>query len=130
MSILTTRSVSVSPSFTTSRGMIDALVGKLRNVDQALDLRRINQLGERAKFGQLGDLALHQLADIVFNRHCVPGVLHQTIHAQANAFAIRVDADDLDFDLVANLQQFARVGDMLPGQFGQMNQALRLRRYR
>src|SRR5690606_37939828 len=83
--------------------VINALVRQFGDMDQPLDFRRIDQLGERAELRQLGELPLHKLADIVLNRHGIPGVGSLTLHAQADALAIRVYADALNPHFIADL---------------------------
>ena len=52
--------------------MVDAVVGHLRDMDQALD--RVVDLGERAEVGQPGDLGGDDLADdVALARPCVQG---------------------------------------------------------
>src|SRR5690606_27728414 len=102
--------------------MIHALVGKFRNVDQPFDFGRIDQLGKCTELGQLGNCTLNKLADVVFNRNRIPGISRLCLHAQADALAFRVNADDFHLHRIAYFENFARVGDMLPRQFGEVYQ--------
>src|SRR5690606_8160836 len=80
--------------------ILDALVGDLRDVHQALDAGL--DLGERRELGELEDLDLDDLADRVVVGVPVPGVLLQLLDAQADLglLAAVVDVEDHGLDLV------------------------------
>ena len=81
------------------------LLGDLGDVDQAFDV--VFQAGKGAEFGQAGDGAFHQLANLVLADLLGPGILQQLADGQADAFLFAVDRDDLDFDFLADLENFA-----------------------
>ena len=105
--------------------MAHPIVGQLGDVDQALDLRRIHQPGERPEFGQLGHGGLDKLVNLVIADHLLPRVVFLALQAQADALALAVDADHLGLDFLPHFQNLAGVGDVAPRQLGQVHQAIR-----
>ena len=91
-----------------------------RDVDQALDPRL--QLHEGAVVGDVGDAAGVLGARRILRRHAFPRIGLELLHAQADALRLRVEADDLHLDLLADLQRLARVVDAAPGDVGDMQQ--------
>src|SRR5690606_25331358 len=53
-----------------------------------------------------------------------PRVFTQLLQTQGNAVALAVELQDLDVDLVANVDNFRRVLDALPGHVGDVQQAV------
>ncbi len=104
-------------------GVLDALLADLRDVNQAFE--HVIQAGERAELGQAGNGALDQLADLVLLNVLGPGVALQLAQGEADALLLFVDADDLDLDFLPHLEHFGGVLDALPGNLGEVHQAVR-----
>ncbi len=94
----------------------------LGDVDQTLDARL--QLDERAVVGDVGDAALELEADRVLGTRAVPRIAHQLLHAERDALRLGVEADDLHLDLLADGEGFRRMVDALPGDVGDVQQAV------
>ena len=73
---------------------------------------------------QLGDLAGHDLADLVGAGELLPRVFLGRLQRQGDALAVHVDVQDLDRDLLADLDDLGRVVDVLPGQLGDVHQTV------
>ncbi len=84
-------------------------------MDQALNALR--QHDKSAEVADVGDFAFDQVSGAVFLLDRVPGVLHQVLAAQADALALDVDVGDLDFDLIADIQNFGGVVNPAPVKF-------------
>src|SRR3954452_11254402 len=97
-------------------------LGQLGDVDQALDA--LLDADERAEGHQLGDLARHDLADLVGAGEVLPGVLLRRLQRQRDPLAVHVDVEHLDGDLVTDGHDLARVVDVLPRQFGDVHEAV------
>ena len=97
-------------------------LGQLGDVDQALDA--LVDADERTERDQLGDLAGHDLADRVGPGEVLPRVFLGGLERQRDALAVHVDVENLDGDLLADLDNLARVVDVLPGQLGDVHQAV------
>ena len=54
----------------------------------------------------------------------LPRVLLGRLQRQGDTLAVHVDVEDLDGDLVADLDDLGRVVDVLPGQLGDVDQAV------
>src|SRR5688572_17309088 len=90
-------------------------------MDQAVDV--VFDLDERAKLGQVADLALDAGADRVLLGQLVPRVALDLLEAQRNAAGRRIDAEHLRFHGVADVQDLRRVLDALaPRHFADMDQ--------
>src|SRR5699024_982088 len=81
--------------------MLDPLISKLGNVDQALDA--ILDAGKRTEVGELGDSALDQLANLVGLAHAAPRLWLGALDRQRDLLLFGVDAEDIHLDLFANL---------------------------
>ena len=103
---------------------VDVLLGPahLGDVDQALDARL--QLHEGAVVGDVGHAAGVLGARRILRRHTLPRVGLELLHAEADALGVRVEADDLHLDLLADLQRLARVVDAAPRDVGHVQQAI------
>ena len=101
---------------------IDVAGSQLGDVNQALDA--LLDADERTERNQLGDLARNNLADCVSAGEDAPRIFLSSLQGQGNALAVQVDLENLDGDLVANLDNLGRVVDVLPGQLGNVNQAV------
>jgi hypothetical protein len=97
-------------------------LGQLGDVHQALDA--LVDADERAERHQLGDLARHDLADLVGAGELAPRVLLRRLQRQRDPLAVQVDVEHLDGDLLADLDDLGRVVDVLPGQLGDVHQAV------
>ena len=73
---------------------------------------------------ELGDLARHDLADLVGAGELPPRVLLRRLQRQGDPLAVQVDVEDLDGDLLADLDDLGRVVDVLPGQLGDVHQTV------
>ncbi len=103
-------------------GDLDVPLGQLGDVHQALDA--LLDADERAERHQLGDPAGHHLADLVGPGELAPGILLRRLQRQRHPFPLQVDVQYLDCDLLADLDDLARVIDVLPGQLGDVDQAV------
>src|SRR5690606_33304649 len=103
-------------------GDLHVALGQLGDVHQALDAPL--DADGRAERNQLGDLAGDDLADLVRAGELLPGVFLGGLEGQGDALALHVDVEDLDGDLLADLDDLARVVDVLPGQLGDVHQAV------
>ena len=97
-------------------------LGQLGDVHQALDA--LLDPDERTERHQLGDLARHDLADLVGAGELLPRVLLRRLQRQRDALAVHVDVEHLDGDLVADGDDLGRVVDVLPGQLGDVHEAV------
>src|SRR5215210_3332798 len=98
------------------------MVGQLGDVDQALDPFR--DLDEGSEGDELGDSAVDLLPDVDPLDYLLPGVLPGLLEAERDALAVAVDLEYLDLDLFAHLDDLARVVDVLPAEFGDVDQAV------
>ncbi len=73
---------------------------------------------------QLGDLAGHDLADLVGAGEVAPRVFLRRLQRQRDPLAVEVDVEHLDGDLLADLDDLGRVVDVLPGQLGDVHQTV------
>ena len=103
-------------------GQLDVAHGQLGDVHQALDA--VVDAHERAERNQLGDLAGNDLADRV--GACVhgPRVFLRGLERQRDTLAVHVDVENLDLDLLAHGDDLVRVVDVLPGQLGDVHEAV------
>ena len=85
--------------------LVDVIFADLRDVDEAVDV--VLQLHERAEAGELGDLAVDEVADLVVRVDVLPRIVAQLLDAEADALVRLVDVDDDGFDFVALLEDFA-----------------------
>ena len=92
------------------------------NVDQAFDARL--QFDERAVVGDVGHAAGELGAHRILGLDAFPRIGLELLHAQADAVALVVDADDLDLDGLADRQHFRRMVDTAPGDVGDVQQAV------
>ena len=111
-----------SPTCDDLLGDLHVAVGQLGDVHQALDA--LLDPDERAERHQLGDPAGHDLADLVGPGELLPRVFLGGLQRQRDALAVHVHVQDLDGDLLADLDDLARVVDVLPRQLGHVHQAV------
>src|SRR5690625_371085 len=103
-------------------GQIDVALGQLGDVHQALDA--VLDAHEGAEGDQLGDLARDDLADGVGAGEQLPRVLLGRLQRQGDALAVHVHVEHLDVDLLTDLDDLGGVVDVLPGQLGDVHQAV------
>ncbi len=103
---------------------VDVLLGPahFRDMDQAFDARL--QFDESAVVGDVCHGARHLGADRVLGLDAGPRIRLQLLHAEADALRLRVDADDLHFHGVADVDDLARVIDAAPGHVGHVQEAV------
>ena len=66
----------------------------------------------------------HDLADLVGPGELLPRVFLGRLQRQRDALAVHVDVEHLDGDLLADLDDLGRVVDVLPGQLGDVDEAV------
>ena len=93
-------------------GLADAAVGDLGDVDQAVHTGQ--HLGKRAEGHELDDGDLRHIADLEGGRELDPGVVVGILVAEGDLVVLRVEADDVDIDLVADGQHVGRLLDAAP----------------
>src|ERR687885_2409863 len=98
------------------------VVGQLGDVDQAL--YPLCDLDEGPEGDQLGYAAVDLLSDLDPLDDLLPRVLPGLLEAERDALAVAVHLEDLDLYLLADLHYLARVVDVLPTQFGDVDQAV------
>ena len=79
---------------------------------------------ERTERNELRDLARHDLADGVGAGEELPRVFLSGLERKRHALAIHLDREDLDLDGLTNLDNLARVVDVLPGELGNVDEAV------
>src|SRR4029079_19114207 len=79
---------------------------------------------EGAERDELGDLAGHDLPDLVGAGEVLPRVLLGRLQRQGDTLAVHVDVEHLDGDLVADLDDLGRVVDVLPGQLRDVDETV------
>lgn len=99
------------------------VLAELRDMDEAVDV--VLEGHERAEVGQLGDLAFDEVADLVESVDFLPGIFVELFDAEGDALVGFVDIDDHGFDLVAFLEDFARMVDLAcPAEVGDVHHAV------
>src|SRR5829696_6203396 len=98
------------------------MVSELGDVDQTFD--SFCDLDEGPEGDELGDAAVDLLSDLDPLDDLLPRVLPGLLEAERDALALAVDLEYLDLDLLAHLDDLARVVDVLPGKFGDVDQAV------
>src|SRR5699024_1490564 len=73
---------------------------------------------------ELGDPAVDELADPVTGGELLPRILLGGLEREADALPVEVDLEDLDGDLVADGDDRTGVIDVLPGEFGDVDEAV------
>ncbi len=101
---------------------LDVLAGELGDVHEALDA--VCDANERTERNELGDLARCDLADRVGAGEDLPRVFLRRLERQGDALALQVDLEDLDSDFLSDLDDLGGVLDVLPGQFGDVHEAV------
>src|SRR5271155_162201 len=96
--------------------------GHLRNVNESFDA--LLQLDECAVVGHAENAATHAGADGVALHGIKPRIRRELLEAERNALLILVELQHLDLDLVANVDEVARVGETTPAHVGDVEQAI------
>ena len=115
-------SLSVWPSWTTSPGWVDPLLGELADVDQALEA--VADADEGAEVDELRDRAVDDVADLEVGDRGVPRVRLEAADRQADPATLVVDVDDLGLDLLADLVAGLGVVDLVPRELALVDQAV------
>ena len=82
------------------------------------------QFHERAVIGDVGDAAIELGLDRVLQFDAVPRIGFELLHAQRNTLVFDIKADHLDVHGLADLQRLGRMIDTLPGNIGDVQQAV------
>ena len=101
---------------------LDVALSQLGDVDQALDT--ILDADEGTERNELGDLTGNDLANLVQTGEGLPRIFLGRLEGQRDALAIHVDVQHLNGDGLTDLDDLARVVDVLPGQLGDVNQTV------
>ena len=96
--------------------------GHLGDVHQAFDA--LLQLDERAVVGDRENAAANLRADRVALGRIQPRVRRQLLEAQRNALLVLVELQHLHLDLVADVDQVARMRQPAPAHVGDVQQAI------
>ncbi len=101
----------------------DALCpAELADVDEAFDSG--GDFDECAVRSEVDDLAGDARTDGELVLYRVPGVGLGLLETEAHALAVAVDVENHDIELVADLEDFARVLDAAPGHVGDVQEAV------
>ena len=103
-------------------GHLDVALSQLGDVHQALDA--LFDAHERTERNELGDLAGHDLPDGMGAGEVAPRIFLSGLERQRNPLAVHVDVEHLDRDLVADIDHLGGMVDVLPGQLGDVHQAV------
>src|SRR3990172_2726341 len=113
--------VDLLPDGEDLRRMLDLLgPGHLGDMDQALDA--LLQLHEGPVVGQADDATPHPRPDRVLDGGGRPGVGLELLHAERDALGLAVELEDDHPDLVADVEDLARMVDPAPGHIGDVEQ--------
>ncbi len=82
------------------------------------------QLGEAAVVGQVGDASGNAGTFRVTGLDGNPRIFAQLLQTQRYAVALAIELQNLDVDLVANVDDFRRMLDALPGHVGDVQQTI------
>src|SRR5690606_7346715 len=80
------------------------------------------QFHERTVVGDVGDAAGELGPDRVFRRDAFPRIGLKLLHAERDAVAFLIDADDLDLDGLPDGQHLVGVVDAAPGDIGDVQE--------
>ena len=81
-------------------------------------------LHERAVRNQVGDLAFDLGSSREALLDLVPRIVGRLLETEGDALLVFVDLEDLELDFLADLEQFARVGEATPGHVGDVKQSV------
>ena len=97
-------------------------VCKLRNVNQALNA--VFNGDEHTELNDLGDLALNNLSRNMGASEALPWIFLSCLKGEGDAFAIEINVENLNGDLITNLNNLGWVIDMLPRKLGNVNETV------
>ena len=116
----------LDPQFLTGRddlvGRLHVVRGHLRDVHESFNA--LAHLDERSEGYELGDATVDQLVDRVTVGEDLPGVGLRGLQGERDALLGEVDVQDLDVDLVTDGHDLARVIDVLPTEFRDVNESV------
>jgi hypothetical protein len=90
------------------------------DVDEPFDPRL--QFDKGAVVGDVGDAAAEFGIGGIFELDTLPRVGFELLHAERDSLRLRVEADDLNLDVLADVQSLGRVVDAAPGDIGDVQQ--------
>ncbi len=96
--------------------------GEFGNVNESFD--PFLDLHERAVRNEVGDFAFDLGADRETVLGLVPGIFLGLLEAEGDALLFLVDIEHDHFDLLTDLEQFARVAKAAPGHIGDVKEAV------
>src|SRR5690606_3826578 len=105
-------------------GRVDVLVGPVHFGDVHQAFHTLFQLGKAAVVGEVGNTGLDASAFRVAAGDLYPRVFAQLLQAEGDAVALAVELQHFYVDLIANVDDFARMLDALPGHVGDVQQAV------
>src|SRR5215212_2200593 len=98
------------------------MVGQLGDVDKTLN--PFCDLDEGSEGDELGHPTVDLLSDVDPLDDLLPRVLPGLLEAERDALAVAVYLEDLDLDVLTDLDDLARVVDVLPTEFGDVDQTV------
>ena len=87
-------------------------------------LNTIAEVDEGAKGDKLGDGTLDDSADRVLLDERAPRILGGLLETEGDTLAVEVDVENLNLDLLADLDDLGGMVDMVPGELGDVDQAV------
>src|SRR5439155_20783166 len=99
-----------------------AVVRHLRDVDEPFDA--LLELDERAVVLERDDLALDDGAGRVALRRRLPRVFRDLLETERDALRLRVELEDLDAHVIADLEELARMIDAAPAHVGDVQKTV------
>ena len=93
-----------------------------RNVNQTFNT--VFKLYKCAVIGNVGYFAFVNLADFVFAFDIGPGIGFKLFHTQTDALGVFVEFDNLNFNSLADRQNFCRMIDTAPRNIGNVQQTV------
>ena len=99
----------------------DAVIGKLRNMNQALDSR--GNFDKRTEVGDASDGPFHNVIGRKLVGDILPWVFKCISMRKRNSIGTDVNLLDFHANFLANLNHFTGVLDAIPGEFADVNQA-------
>ena len=95
---------------------------ELGNVDEAFDSG--SDLDERAVGGEIDHLARNARSDGELIKNVAPGILLGLLETERDALAVAIDIENHDFELLSDLEHFARVLDAAPAHVGDVEKSV------
>ncbi len=85
----------------------------------------IIQRDKRAKIDDVGHRAFHQHALVIPLQRVIPGIGQQALATQGDTVGFAIQAEHVHVDFLADFEHVTRVIDAVPGQFADVDQAVR-----